>query len=263
MRAAGLVLLVLLAGCGEELVCGEGTHAEGDSCQASLSPQCGPGTRLENGSCVPDEGGGATCGDGTHLEGETCVPDIDRDGNASRFFDVNLTSPPSIVEIANAPLRQSFMTGENLVFVGAYQPGNGLRVFGGVGTRAEDGSYLLDRSSAFDTPCTLDAQELTTAPFIFSMLAFGADEPMVLLDAEITNGAMVSPEGIQLVASGTLTGVLTPENAGAVYIETAGTDLRTLLDGASAAPDVDRDGNGSKESWRFALTFTTVPVWLF
>ena len=70
----------LVAGCGDSLECGEGTHGDGTQCVGSLSPSCGPGTKLVSGKCVPDEGGGAECGAGTHSEGGTCVPNISVSG---------------------------------------------------------------------------------------------------------------------------------------------------------------------------------------
>jgi hypothetical protein len=48
-----------------------------------------------------------------------------------------------------------------------------------------------------------------------------------------------------------------------VFIQEANLDFLSLLQAVEAAPDVDRDGNGSKESWTFALSFATIPVWLF
>jgi len=255
---------LVVAGCGEELICGTGTHAEGDQCVASLSPQCGAGTRLENGSCVPDSGGGAECGVGTHSEGGTCVPDIDLKGNAARFYDVNLTAPADFIPIANAPFHESFITGENLVFIGTYAPNpSQLRLYGGGGLLNENGSYTLDRAKAYDTAASIATGSLISAPFTFQMKAFGAPQPIVLVDTVISNGTMDSPEGVTLVQSGSLSGVLTPENAMAVYIEDANLSLYDLINTLEIPPDVDHDHNGSKESWTMAISFATIQVWLF
>jgi hypothetical protein len=251
-------------GCSEELPCGEGTHAEGDSCVGSLSPECGPGTKLQGSVCVPDQGGGAVCGPGTHSDSGTCVPDITLDGNAARLSDVNLTAPADIVGIANGPFHESFLSGENLLFIAAYQPSaNVLRLFGGGGTLRDDGTYALDRASSFDASATFVSDVLQSSSFTFSMSAFGAAEPIVLFDTTVSNGTMESPEGVSLVMSGKLSGVLTPENAQVVYIESANQNMFDLLNGIEAKPDVDRNNDGTKESWTMSITFTTTPVWLF
>jgi hypothetical protein len=57
--------------------------------------------------------------------------------------------------------------------------------------------------------------------------------------------------------------VLTPENAQNVYVEAANLTFLELLQSIGTEPDVDHDGDGTKESWRFTLTFATTPVWLF
>jgi hypothetical protein len=259
-----LTLLALVPACDDGTPCGEGTVAQNGECTATLSPSCGPGTRLENAACVPDNGGGAVCGAGTHSENGTCVPDIALSGNASRFFDVNLTAPADIVGIANGPFHESFLSGENLLFVGAYLPMQGqLRLFGGGGTLQADGSFSLDRTRSFDASATLAGGVISTAPFTFQMQAFGAQMPIILLDTVISNGVIGAPEGVSLLESGKLSGVLTPENAKNVYIESANLDMFDLLNSIDALPDVDHDGDGTKESWNMAITFSTVPVWLF
>jgi hypothetical protein len=262
-----LVLVPLVAAgsaCDDVTPCGAGTVAMNGECVATLSPACGPGTRLENAACVPDTGGGAVCGAGTHSENGTCVPDIALSGNASRFFDVNLTEPADIVGIANGPFHESFLSGQNLLFVGAYLPKQGeLRLYGGGGAPQADGSFSLDRTTSFDASATLAGGVITTAPFRFQMNAFGAAMPIILLDTTISNAAIAAPEGVSLIASGKLSGVLTPENAKNVYIESANLDMFELLNSIDARPDVDQDGNGTKESWTMSITFSTTPVWLF
>jgi len=250
-------------GCAE-VVCSDGTHLEGSECKASLSPQCGAGTRLENGACVPDTGGGAVCGEGTHLQDGTCVADVGFSGNAARFYEVSLTAPAAFVNLANGPLAESFRTGENLLLIGAYAPTDSdLRIFGGGGSRNPDGWYALDRREAYDSADTMAGEEFTSAPFTLSLSAFGAPTPIILVDTVITHGTIASPEGVDLVQSGQLAGAMTPEAADAVYIETANQTLLVLTQGLHIAPDVDHDGDGTPESWTVSLTFSTVPVWLF
>ena len=261
---AALAAALLGGGCVESTPCGDGTVAQEGECRATLSPECGPGTRLENATCVPDTGGGAVCGAGTHSDNGTCVPDIARSGNASRLFDVNLTAPADIVGIANGPFHESFLSGENLLFVGAYVPSEaGLRLYGGGGTLQDDGSFTLDRHTSFDTNAQIVSGMVATAPFTFQMQAFGAAQPIVLVNTVISGGVLDAPEGVDLLESGRLSGVLTPENAHAVYIESANLDMFDLLVSIDAAPDVDLDSDGTKESWTMSITFSTVPVWLF
>jgi hypothetical protein len=260
---ASAALSASLSGC-TDVECGEGTHADSDTCVANLSPSCGPGTRLENGNCVPDEGGGAECGPGTHSEDGKCVPDVDLSGNASRFYEVNLTDPAAFIPIANGPFHDSFVSGENLVFIGAYAPNaTGVRLYGGTGKLEDDGTYTLDHEDAFDTSATGPSGQMVSAPFTFQMRAFGAPQPIVLVDTVITNGSMESPDRIELIQSGQLKGVLTPENAETVYIQDANTNLKDLILALEIAPDTDRDKDGTKESWTMGVSFETVPVWLF
>lgn len=101
MRVLGLMcvcwsVLLLVSGCAESVTCGEGTtevegdclidpsqsvecgpgtQLIGDTCELMVNRgECGAGTRLEDGQCVPT--GSGTCGPGTvvNSEGE-CVPD--------------------------------------------------------------------------------------------------------------------------------------------------------------------------------------------
>jgi hypothetical protein len=104
---------------------------------------------------------------------------------------------------------------------------------------------------------------MVSAPFTFSFKAFGAPQFIVLVDTVITNGTMDNPEGINLVRSGKLTGVLTPENAQAVFIQDANSSLLELMQSIDIQPDVDRDHNGTKESFTMGVTFETVPAWVF
>jgi hypothetical protein len=257
-------LLPGLSGCSDALECGDGTHGEGSACIASLSPECGPGTKLADGKCVPDSGGGAECGPGTHSENGTCVPNINVAGNAARFYEADLTDPAAFIPIANGPFHDSFVTGENLVFIGTYTPTDtGLRLYGGGGTLNTDGSYSLDRSKSYDTTANVAAGSMTSAPFVFKVTMFGSPNPIVLVDTVISNGVMEVSGGITQVRSGKLSGVLTPEHAADVYIQDANLNLFDLINSLSIDPDVDGDHDGVKESWVMGFTFSTVPVWLF
>jgi len=261
----GVLAFVLCAsGCSDELTCSDGTYLDGSECKSSLPDQCGPGTRPQAGQCVPDQGGGAVCGPGTHLENGTCTADIALSGNAARFYEVSLTAPAAFVSIANGPLQESFRTGETLMFIATYTPRQGeQRVFGGAGSASGSGYYNLDRATSFDTGTLVAGSGFTTDPFTFQLRAFGAAEPIELVGTVISNGTMIAPDGVTLVETGRLAGVLTPAAAQRVYIETANSSLHQLILDLEIPPDVDFDGNGVKESWTMALTFETIPVWLF
>jgi hypothetical protein len=255
---------VALVACTSDPPCGEGTHAEAQSCVANLTPTCGTGTSLENGVCVPDQGGGAVCGQGTHAEGGECVPDLDKRGNAARLADVHLIAPAAIVGLADGPLNQSFATGESLVVLGVYAPGQAaLRLFGGGATRGEDGSYRLEATGSFDAPAQLAGELFSTSPFRFAVRVFGADAPLVLLDTRVLDGELVTIDDVPQMRSGRIAGVLTEANAAAVYIESANLDLARVLEAVEAAPDVDADGDGDLDAWTFAISFVSEPVWLF
>ena len=58
-------------------------------------------------------------------------------------------------------------------------------------------------------------------------------------------------------------GIITPENADALFIDQAGQTLKALLESLGEVPDVDYDMNGTPESYTITATFATVPVWLF
>ncbi len=257
-------VLLFAPGCSQAMVCGDGTHGESDQCLASLSPECGPGTKLVEGACVPDSGGGAVCGQGTHTLNGTCVPDVDLSGNASRFYTADLTDPEEFIPIANGPFHDSFVTGENLVFIGTYTPSLSiLRLYGGGGKLNADGTYTLDHAKSYDTPAEVINGVMQSSPFTFQLKAFGSPEAIVLVDTVISQATMGAPQGITLVQSGKLSGVLTPENAQRVYIQDANQSLFELMGALEIPPDTDHDGNGVKESWVMGLTFTTKPVWVF
>ena len=254
--------LPMISGC-SSLACGDGTHGDGKECLPSLPPDCGSGTKLVDGTCVPDSSGGAVCGTGTHSENGTCVPNVNKSGNAARFYTADLTDPAAFVPLTNGSFHDSFVTGENLVFIGAYTPTTTtLRFFGGNGSLNADGSYTLDHTKAYDAPASMTGNMATSEPFTFKMKAFGAPQDIILVDTVISNGVVDSPEGVTLVQSGKLSGVITPENARNVYLQDANLSLYDLMLSLEIAPDVDRDGDGVKESWIMGMTFTTQPVWL-
>jgi hypothetical protein len=138
-----------------------------------------------------------------------------------------------------------------------------MRIFGGGGARNEGGWYALDRTRAYDAPATFAGGKFSTAPFTLDLSFIGAAEPVTLVEASIREGVVVDEDGIALVESGRLAGVLTPEAAERVYVESANLSLRELLLALEVPPDVDHDDSGSAESWTMALRFSTVPVWLF
>jgi hypothetical protein len=217
-----------------------------------------------SGPCEVALDGGSECVTGMHCAGGACVADVGVSANASRFYDVDITAPAEFIPLAGAAFHDAFVSGDSLVFVGTDRSDPGeLRLFGGIGTLNADGSYTLDDATSFVAAAHGSSGSVTSEPFTFQMKAFGAQQPIVLVDTVITDGAIDAPEGITLLESGKLAGVLTPDNARAVYIQDANLDLFDLINSLEIAPDVDHDSDGTRESWTWSLTFSTVPVWLF
>lgn len=91
LRASAMAsLLTLLAACGgndnaqtnsstpivpdDSVTCGDGTVKQGTMCVIEVPIECGEGTSLVEGQCVPDPVD-APCGEGTTLVAGECVPD--------------------------------------------------------------------------------------------------------------------------------------------------------------------------------------------
>jgi hypothetical protein len=106
MRRA-LILCALLAGCDEDyfprLECGPGTELEDDTC-VPRAPDCGPGTRLEQGRCVVEPSAEVSCAVGTRREGLECVPDpLGEAASATTSWSRNVRVSEPSYEIAAEP----------------------------------------------------------------------------------------------------------------------------------------------------------------
>jgi hypothetical protein len=77
LAAGGLAATLLVAGCGNDLGCGPGTHASNGFCVQDNPMSCDSDTaELVDGVCVAKPGGG-TCGPGTEINPvnpEECIP---------------------------------------------------------------------------------------------------------------------------------------------------------------------------------------------
>jgi hypothetical protein len=248
------------AGCAD-VPCAEGTHEEAGTCVANLAPQCGPGTDLQGGFCVPSAGG-AVCGEGTHSEAGVCLANIVAAGNASRLISAEFSAPPTLAPLAGGILTDALSTGEELVLVGIYEPvADSIRVFGGGGERNTDGSYRLDLNESFDAPAARNEAVIDTEPVALYFPAFSGGS-LRLEDARFTNLTVAATEGVQIATAGELAGVVTPENADALFIDLIDVTFLELLQNLGEVPDVDLDGDGTNESWTLALSFAAEIAWL-
>jgi hypothetical protein len=247
----------------QQLECAEGTHEKSGACVASLSPRCGDGTELRAGACVPVGGGGAECGPGTHSEGGACVPDLQITANAARLIEVDILEPRILGQVATGPLNGALDSGDALVYVAVYEPfPAATRVWGGGGTRASDGSYILDGDQAFDAKATRSGTQLSSEPFAMYFPALGSDA-LRLERVAITNLHVEVLERGLIPLAGTMTGVITPQNASKVFIELANATMDETLLALGVEPDVDYDGDGTLESWTLQYEFFSEPIWLF
>jgi hypothetical protein len=255
------VVVAPVLGCADT-ECADGTYRDAHRCVASVPVACGAGTELRAGECI-SVAGGAQCGAGTHAEGGACVPDLAATANGARFFDVSIDAPTQLAALANFFVSESFRAGNGLLFVAKLEAvPERIRIFGGGGVRNDDGSYALDAADAYDASATRAGDLIATDPFGLRFPAFGED-PLVLEAAVLSGLAVAVTDGVELVVAGEFSGVITPANAEALYIDVANQTLLDVLDNIGETPDVDHDGDGKAESWRLAGTFTTEPIWLF
>jgi hypothetical protein len=263
LAAAAAAALVggALAAC-HGVDCPEGTHEEDAACVANLAPECGPGTDLQAGLCVPSAGG-AVCGTGTHAEAGVCIADIALAGNSGRLVRATFSAPPTLAPIASTTLTDALTAGDEIVMVSVYEPvPDAIRVFGGAGARNPNGTFQLEPATAFDAPATRAGGLITTAagPIWFPAFSGGA---LLLEAARMADLTVTTIDGLTIATAGALAGVVTPENAEALYIDIIDTNFLDLLQSIGEKPDVDHDGDGTPESWTLALTFETDVAWLF
>ncbi len=250
------------AGC-EPLECAEGTTEEGGQCIALLAPRCAAGTELRAGECVPS-GGGAECGPGTHADDGACVPDLIASANATRMTRVSNMQPLAFANVATTPINAALSSGDALVFLAVYQPyPEAVRLYGGDGASETDGSFSLAAERAFDIKAAVVAGDsFTSEPFAMYFPVFGST-PLRLENTVLSDVNAPLQNRVPIALTGTLTGVITPENAREVFIELANETLDVVLETIGLEPDTDLDGDGTDESWSFAFDFETEPVWLF
>jgi hypothetical protein len=236
--------MALLAGCGSDTVCGDGTVKNGNTCEGSGS---GSGS-----------GNDTTCGTGTHLEGTMCVPDAPAAHGAPT---ITMISPD---HAGAAGLVQFTITGTN--FAGADV--SGLQVAFG-GTMLDPTTVLATEteivgqvpgSLTMNAPVTVTTDKGTaTTPFHYDAL-FAADgvapngsaggdlyivDPYMSLFADLgpiqdTTGVAMGMAAIAFDANGTLYGVTNPAsgNAKLVTINLTGavaTAVGDLVDGTGKA----------------------------
>lgn len=251
-----------LAGGCDQVRCAEGTYEQAGACRASLTPQCGPGTELRAGFCVPGSGG-AVCGPGTHIEAGSCVPDLAAKGNTGRINGAVMTAPPLLASVGGTAVDEALRDGDDVVLVSVYEPiDHSFRLFGGSGIRHQDGSYALDKTRSFDVVATLPEDgTLVSIPFVLKFPVIGSG--FMSLERTVLRVQVADVDGVQIAASGEIEGHITPANAEALYVELADMTFLALLESFGEVPDADLDGDGANESWTFRMLIETEAVFLF
>jgi hypothetical protein len=202
------------------------------------------------------------CGSGTHSQEGICIADVDVAGNAGLFVTLVLTHPKQLGGAVNSVVAAALESGDALILIGAHQPReDDLRIYGAPGRDNLDKTFSLEVEHAYEVAGTAAAAGITSEPFTWVVVGL-TDQPLVFVDTVISEATISITGGARVIDRGTMTGVMTPENAEMVFLVP---DL-TLLEGlmvVGAQPDVDRDGDGDPESWEARAEFTTNPVWLF
>ena len=230
MRTTFLLLMLGTAtGCGHDV---EYTGLG----ERSLDPPAAPGAGPEEGASAAPSGGGDR---GT-------LAALDLTGRAYRFDALELTAP--ITGALADPL--------NGYFAEEIEAGN-LRILMEV-SRHAGGELVFEmdpEGAARQLGCTLDGATFeTVAP---AQLDF----PNALLDPPslpITNlelAGRFDPDG-ESISNGALVGALTTEDARAISL--LGADFVTFLAGLEVEPDLDLDGDGAFDAYRFVGVYEAV-----
>jgi hypothetical protein len=187
------------------------------------------------------------------------VPDA---GNSGRLNGGLMLAPPSLATLGSAALSEALRNGNALFFVAFHDPtGLAGRLHGG-GADREGAVYRSAAERAFDAAAVATSSGLATAaPFRVPFPAIGTSN-LLLEDVVLSEVVVAADGGLALPRSGRLAGVITPAHAEELYIDLAGQTLRSLLESLGEPADVDRDGDGTAESWSLVITFTTEPAWL-
>jgi hypothetical protein len=186
---AGLVVVVLCAGCGSDstdLECGPGTIEIEDLCTPEgegSGSTCGPGTHEEDGVCVAD-GEELACGPGTTARDGECVP-------TATWFEMRTT----VAEIAADGISKIPIL---LIGEGADgQPATDLVVL--AVDRPNAGQFLQSSielsptgTIAYYRPCNAFDNPMCAGPVELQMFVAGdLERPVATLELELVGGASV------------------------------------------------------------------------
>ena len=232
--------LLLVAGCGYD----EEYTGLGEGLLVQEEPAC---------TCDCRGGGGEGEGEG----GGTLDVD-DLTGRLYRFGSLVLTAP--ITGPLADPLNGYFadeIEADNLhVLLSVTEhAGTTLTFDVGPGESGDDGYRLGDAPSELLCEAT-GATWTTTTPARLDFPNALLDPPSLPIQ-ELELGGRFDPTG-ETVSGGTLVGALTEEDAASITL--MGTDFATFLTGLSLPPDLDLDGDGTEDAWRFVGTWDAARV---
>ena len=232
--------LLLVAGCGYD----EEYTGLGEGLLVQEEPAC---------TCDCRGGGGEGEGEG----GGTLDVD-DLTGRLYRFGSLVLTAP--ITGPLADPLNGYFadeIEADNLhVLLSVTEhAGTTLTFDVGPGESTDDG-YVL-REGPSELACELSGATFRTVRPARLDFDNALLDPPSLPIRELELGGRFDPAG-EVISEGTLTGALAREDAADITL--MGTDFATFLDGLDVAPDLDLDGDGTEDAWRFVGTWDAAVV---
>ncbi len=237
-----LGLALTLSACGfEETYTGLGDQALGwPSPDAGTCP-----------ACVCTGGGGDADAGG---EGEVELPDLT--GFGYRFDSLALDAPLTgfLATSINGYFRDSIAADELhiLLRVQADDREAGTLLFDlGPGAPSDAGYTFSAAPSPLPTALTATgfrSTEPSNLDFPNVLLV-----PPALPIVDLRLSAKVAPQGAALL-NGRLEGALREEDAAGIAL--GGTDFRTFLQGAQVPLDLDLDGDGTPDAWRFSGSYS-------
>ncbi len=237
---APLLLLLLPAACGYD----EEYTGMGERALTSAAPAC---------TCECTGGGG---GGGGGEDGTLDVSDLS--GRLYRFRSLVLTAPITgpLAEPLNGYFAQE-IEADNLhvLMLATGHAGEALTFDVGPGESTDDG-YVL-REGPSELACELSGATFRTVRPARLDFDNALLDPPSLPIRELELGGRFDPAG-EVISEGTLTGALAREDAADITL--MGTDFATFLDGLDVAPDLDLDGDGTEDAWRFVGTWDAAVV---
>ncbi|MBM4370931.1 MAG: hypothetical protein FJ098_04715 [Deltaproteobacteria bacterium] len=250
--------LLLLAACGlDETYTGMGEGAlPGDP----LNPDPVACEGLDCPACTCNCGGDGPAEDAEEDTGQLEVDDLT--GTAWRIDALTFSAPLTGLfgDELNGVIKDEIEAGNiNVILHVTGDDRSTGRLDLDVGAAATDaGGYAFSEAPS-PLVCELEGQLFTTGEPGALTVPTELMTPPALPISELLLAGRIAADGTG-IAEGVLDGVLTGEDAAEIKI--AGVPLGTMLPGLEVPPDVDLDGDGTPESWRFVGDFTATAVTL-